>query len=144
MLYKRYFSLPPDEEMTSIVVTDEWMEKVFKPLAASMWTLPREDMRRVILTAISWQAQANLGSGLGRYLHYFASVELLANYFYDYLPPNKTGKVPESEIKQRILEILLSVDGKNYMKSMKECSDIVETSARTKIKSLGSRAWGSW
>jgi hypothetical protein len=135
--YKRYFALPPQEEMTSIVVTDEWMGTFFKPLVTAMWSIPMEDMRRVILTAISWQAQANLGSGLGRYLHYFASVELLANYFYEHLPSAKTGRVPESEIRQRVLEILLSVDGKNYMKSLRECSEIIETSARTKIKSLG-------
>jgi hypothetical protein len=135
--YKRYVSLSPQDEMTSINVDDKWMHELFKPLAVAIWTLPMEEIRRVLLTAISWQAQANVGSGLGRYLHYFASVELLANYFYDHLPSNKTGKTPESEIRQRILELLLSLDGKNYMSNLRQCSDMLEPSVRSKIKSLG-------
>jgi hypothetical protein len=134
--YKRYIAMPPPHETMSTLVTDDWM-KMYAQFASSIWNVRRDDVRRVLLTAVAWQAQANSGAELGRYLHYFASVELLGHFFYENLPRERTARPSDSEIRQRVLEAVLNINGSNYMDQIRKCSETLDVSARAKIRSLG-------
>jgi hypothetical protein len=133
--YKKYFPLPSNGENTSIVIKDEWVAKEFATFVRVVWDL-KPKLRDVFLTAISWQAQANRVGGFSRYLHYWASVELLAGFFWNELPSTQTQRVPDSEIKQRVLELLLDLKGSNYVETINKCNDVLEPSARTQVKAL--------
>lgn len=134
--FRKYFSLAPAEEMTSAVVDDEWVTRRLAPFIRVLWNLESAELRRVLLAAISWQAHANSTEGLGRYLHYFASVELVAHFLYGTLPNDVVGRVPQSEVQRKILELLLDVNSKNYMPTATKIADVLEVSARTKLKRI--------
>lgn len=133
--YKKYFALPIDGENTSIVINDLWVEVQFARFLQTVWTL-KPILRDVLLTAISWQAQANRVRGFSKYLHYWASVELLAGFFWKELPREQTRRVPDSEIRQRVLELLLDLKGSNYVDIINKCTDVLEPSTRTQVKAL--------
>lgn len=134
--FRKYFSLAPDDEMTSAVVDDEWVTRSLAPFIRVLWNLESTDLRRVLLTAVSWQAHANSTDGLGRYLHYFASVELVAHFLYGALPDDVVGRVPPSEVQRKVLELLLDVNSKNYMPTVTKIAEALEVSARTKLKRI--------
>ena len=129
--------MPPQEEMTAVAVDDGWIESMFAPFVRTLWMMPDSPERRVLLTAISWQGEANSAFGLGRYLHFFASVELLAHHFYNELPAEMTGRRSDTNIRKAILEQLLDLKSGNYMVAIGKCSELLEASARTKMKVLG-------
>ena len=101
---------------------------------ATIWSLPAR-LRRILETAISRQAQANRVLGFSRYVHYWASIELLAS-FLGTPPPIKIGRVPESEIRQHVLQHLLHVSSKNYTDIIRKCADLLQPSARKQIQAL--------
>jgi hypothetical protein len=133
--YRKYLALPGRDESTSIVTTDEWVGGAFADFLRLVWGL-KPKLRDVLLTAVSWQAQANRVGGFSRYLHYWASIELLAGFFWKELPRIQTQRVPDSEIRQRVLEYLLDLNGKNYVEIIDKCTDVLEPSARTQVKAL--------
>ena len=133
--YKKYFAMPLSAESTSAVVTDDMIAGIYRSLLTSIWSLPTK-LRRVLETAISWQAQANRVPGFSRYVHYWASIELLASFFWEHLPAGQTGRVPESEVHQQILKHLLDLSSKNYTDIIRKSADLLQPSARKQIQAL--------
>lgn len=133
--YKKYFPIPTKAESESLVLTDEMVEGTYTALLKALSALPA-NLKQILVTAVSWQAQANRVPGFSRYVHYWASVELLATYFWDHLPAEKTSRPPESEIKQKILENILDINSSNYLEKIKKSSELLQASARTQVKAL--------
>jgi hypothetical protein len=133
--YREYMRMPSRAEMTSVVITDEWIEGPMGAFLKMVWGL-NPKLRDVVLTAISWQAQANRVGGFSRYLHYWASVELLAGFFWNELPRAQTQRIPDSEVRQRVLEYLLDLKSSNYVEMIDKCRDALEPSARMQVKAL--------
>lgn len=132
---KRFMRIDPHQELTATVLDDDYMRNVFGRVVRDIWTMP-EPIGPILQTAVSWQAQAANVRGLGRYVHYWASVELLAEFLDANLPASVTKRTPDSEIKQKILENLLSVDGQNYMKKVEACGELARPSVRGRVKRI--------
>jgi hypothetical protein len=80
---------------------------------------------------MTWHANGNqLAGGLNRFLNYWASIELLAHFFYEYLPLEKTSR---DQKKATIMGLLADVTESNCLERVAGCTQELQTSIRTKL-----------
>jgi len=131
----RCISLPRSfEEQTSIGINDESIEKILSRINI-IESLPT-DIRTVIRTAIDWHASGNYHlSGLNRFLNYWESIELLANFFYRELPAQIVERKTEGQKKDAIIKRLETetIKKDNCMNIIKICNEIRNPTIRNKI-----------
>lgn len=130
------FSYETDEERTSANITDDWIRTQLRAFVAVLTGIPDNDVRWTLERAISWHAQANSLEGLGRYIHYWASIELLGGFFYEYLEPAHIGRPSNSDLEATVLRKLLDLSSKNYRDVVNECDRVLNPTAREKILAL--------
>jgi len=117
------------DESTSIIINDEYVTNQLFPLVDRIEAMPSA-VQTVIKTAIDWHAQANrYTSGLNRFVNYWESIELLGNHFY-------IESKSEEKKKNQIMSLLKNATYTNCKKSVIECKEIIDPSARTKITSF--------
>lgn len=121
------------EEATSSVVNDQLIQSCFV-FYDNLLSVPDKNDSSILRTAIDWHAQANnINSGLNRFLNYWASIELLAHYFFKNLPAKDTGRLSKQDEKRD--EIMKLIDGKitrsNCMEIITKCMEIHSPTART-------------
>lgn len=124
------------EALTYRIIDDNWVEKVLKPLVSVLVRVPDPDVRAVLESAINWHAQANSLHDLGRYVHYWASIELLGAFFYRYLDPQYAGRQAPSDVEAKVLRMLLDMNSKNYRSTVKDCHQLLHPSIRQQILAL--------
>jgi hypothetical protein len=135
--YRRYHGLTQSDESVSTVVDDRWFENLFAPVLRALHAMTNSRVREALATAISWQAEGNRVRGFGRYVHYWASVELVANYLYEHSAHAVLERKTAADKKRLVLEHLLDLNSRNYMEIVQKCADLQRPSARTKIKAVG-------
>lgn len=95
------------EAMTTVAVNTPDLTMAVFPRYRALADLPDVPFRLIIRTAFNWHAQGNsIQSGLNRFLNYWAAIELLATYLYDYLPVELTGAMPKAKRSDEAMAIL--------------------------------------
>jgi len=126
----------PNEELMSRIVSDEWVDTRVGIAAQYLASIPDEHVRRTVEAALSLHAQANALRGQGRYLHYWASIELLGAFFYEYLDASYLGRATQAETETSVLRKLLDINSKNYRDTITECHRLLRPTARQQIIAL--------
>ncbi|NQT81351.1 MAG: hypothetical protein HQ555_13280 [Candidatus Aminicenantes bacterium] len=128
------------EEMTSTIVKDKHFTSTLIPFYSKLISLP-EKVKEPINTSIDWHAQGNkYFSGLNRFVNYWESIELLGHYFYTHLNASEINRKSKEDKKHKILEMLRGdLNHSNCTRIVKECNEIRDPTARTKIISVFSK-----
>lgn len=120
-------------ESTSTVVNDEHITQELFPLIDEIYNMP-STVQNVIRTAMNWQAQGNrYMSGLNRFINYWATIELISNYFYNRLPAGMVARKSVSEKKDEIMRLLQCIERCNCMGKLSRCEEIRQPTAKEKI-----------
>jgi hypothetical protein len=114
---------------------DDWLTALRSCLTA-LNTITDDDVKQTLADAISWHAQANLLHGFGRYIHYWASIELLGSFFYEFLDPSRIQRRSADAISADVLRRLMDLSSANYTKVVQECAQILNPPIREKILAL--------
>lgn len=122
-----------EEDSMFAVVDDEFVGAKLLPLYEHLGNLKNSGLKGVLGRAVSWHAFGNnRGMALNRFVNYWASVELLAEYFFERL---KLGEA-RSERKDRVLSVLSDLTAKDCFEKVLQASEIVRPTARTKIQAV--------
>lgn len=135
---KAHFLLPREttpENIWSGFANDDWVDTL-RWFIDALRAVPDADARQTLEDAISWHAQANLLQGLGRYIHYWASIELLGSFFYEFLDPTYIGRKSADALDADVLRRLLDLNSTNYTKIVVECARIINPPVREKILAI--------
>lgn len=114
---------------------DDWLGALRSCLEA-LRAITDDDVKQTLADAISWHAQANLLHGFGRYIHYWASIELLGSFFYEFLDPSRIQRKSADAVNADVLRRLLDLNSANYAKVVQECAQILNPPVREKILAL--------
>ena len=88
---------------------------------------------------MDWHSDGNkLRSGLSRFVSFWASIELLGEFFYKNLDANLVGKKQKTEKKKLILDILAGdiAGDSQLMQKISNCNSIVSPSIKEKLCSV--------
>jgi len=118
-------------DTTSSVIQDDDIKQSLIPFIQLVDGISDDhrEFKEVIQTAISWHSFGNrFSSGLYSFISYWSSFELLANWFY-----NNSEKTPRNKKQEAIMEIIKEITPANCLPKIRECSEVVNPSARTKL-----------
>lgn len=131
----RFLPLQRSQEGHSCIINDDYVKSIlyFTKLIGSI----KEPIRTVLKTSMDWHADGNRHqSGLGRFVSYWASIELLGNYFYANLDPELIGSMDKSKKKRLILDILSDDLSKDTFRKIEKCYFLMRPPIREKICSF--------
>ncbi len=94
------------ESYMRIDIKDDFILKRVMPLFKDLESL-HDKISTPIKSAIDWHAEANrYTSGINRFVHYWQSIELLGNYFFDNLNADIVKKGNKNTKKSNIIEVI--------------------------------------
>ncbi len=123
------------EDHASYEINDDYVKGMlnFTKLVDSI----EEPIGTVLKTSMAWHADGNRHqSGLGRFVSYWASIELLGEYFYKNLNPKLIGKKDKSTKKKQILNVLSNDLSKNIFQKIEQCFFLMNPPIREKLGSF--------
>lgn len=123
-------------EMTSSVLTDDWIRSGLSAFLYALRSVPDSNVRRTLEVALSWHAQANRIGGLGQYAQYWASIELLASFFYEYCKPEFIGRKSNDAIRAEVLARLNDMASNELNETIRDCGELLRPTAQTKVRAL--------
>ena len=120
------------DDHSSVVLKDDHIKNLLFPFIHQVANIPAH-IRPTIETALDWHAHANrFASGLNRFVNYWASMELLGNFWNVQLSKKRVLK----ELKLEIYEKLRFATEDNCLKLVRECKEMDEPPIKTKLKAL--------
>ncbi|MCZ7682427.1 MAG: hypothetical protein M5U28_28010 [Sandaracinaceae bacterium] len=130
--------IPMEEaaETTSSVLTDDWIRGGLSAFLYALRSVSDSNVRRTLEVALSWHAQANRIGGLGQYAQYWASIELLASFFYEYCKPEFIGRKSNDAIRAEVLARLNDMASKELNETIRDCGELLRPTAQTKVRAL--------
>ncbi len=123
------------EDHASYEINDGYVKNMlnFTQLVDSI----EEPIGTVLKTSMAWHADGNRQqSGLGRFVSYWASIELLGEYFYKNLNPKLIGKMNRSTKKERILKKLSNDLSKDIFPKIRDCYFLINPPIKEKLCSF--------
>jgi len=120
------------DDHSSVVLKDDHIKNLLFPFIHQVANIPAH-IRPTIETALDWHAQANrFASGLNRFVNYWASMELLGNFWNIQLSKKRVPK----ELKLEIYEKLKLATKDNCLKLVRECKEMEEPPIKAKLNAL--------
>ncbi|GAI53152.1 unnamed protein product, partial [marine sediment metagenome] len=112
-----------------IDVKDDFILKRVMPLFKGLESL-LDKISAPIKSAIDWHAEANrYTSGINRFVHYWQSIELLGNYFFENLNADIVKRKNDDTKKSNIIEVLgdqnlNELNNRNFFNKIQKCCEI--------------------
>jgi hypothetical protein len=134
----QFLRLPKSQEsQISSIFDDNHISNIL--LFTKILTQIDEPIKTILKTSMDWHADGNkLRSGLSRFISFWASIELLGEYFYKNLDSDLVGRKTKSEKKKQIFEILSGdiTKDKKILQKISQCNSIVLPPIKEKICSV--------
>ena len=133
------------EHHSSYIINDDHVKSILN-FTKSVGRV-KEPIATVLKTSMDWHADGNRHqSGLGRFVSYWASIELLGNYFYKNLKPNLIDRKNKSKKKKLILDVFSDDLSKDTFQKVEKCYFLISPPIKEKICSFlsfisGSNGW---
>jgi hypothetical protein len=134
--FARFIPIPPPVENTSAIIDDDWLKEKFTRAFEAMSGVHDTEVLKTVRNSIAWHASANSIFNPSRFVQYWASIELLGTFFFDYLNPNIMERKPDAVRHKEISEELLDLSSSNYLEKIRKCSALLDTTAREKVIAL--------
>jgi hypothetical protein len=131
----QFVQLPrSQEEQTSTVIGDEHVERVLD--VAHRIDMLGQDLGSRVLTALDWHSEGQkLSSGLNRFVNLWATIELIAHYFYKNADAGVVGRKNQSEKKKEVCHVM-EENSRSVLDRVMAASRVIEPTAREKMRAL--------